>query len=178
MIGKIDMTNRMRTPSAPGLALIGDAALATDPLFGVGCGWALESAEWLSDAVAPALRGEEELEAGLRRYRRVHSRHLRGHAFMIHDYATGRKQTPAERLIWSAAARDKRVAARFDSFGSRQIGPARMLASATPRALVVNARHALRRRSAGSERVGGAAADDARHVDDAEQVGSGAEKAA
>ena len=55
VVGKIDMTNRMRVPSAPGLALIGDAALATDPLFGVGCGWAFQSAEWLADAVAPAL---------------------------------------------------------------------------------------------------------------------------
>jgi 2-polyprenyl-6-methoxyphenol hydroxylase-like FAD-dependent oxidoreductase len=69
VIGKIDMTNRQRTPTAPGLALIGDAALATDPLFGVGCGWAFQSAEWLADAVAPALRGEAALEAGLRRYR-------------------------------------------------------------------------------------------------------------
>ena len=50
MIGKIDMTNRVRVPVAPGLALVGDAALATDPLFGVGCGWAFQSAEWLADA--------------------------------------------------------------------------------------------------------------------------------
>ncbi|HEY2477828.1 MAG TPA: NAD(P)/FAD-dependent oxidoreductase [Solirubrobacterales bacterium] len=152
--GKIDMTNRMRTPTAPGLALIGDAALATDPLFGVGCGWAFQSAEWLSDAVVPALRGEEELETGLRRYRRAHSRHLRGHAFMIHDYATGRKQTPAERLIFSGAARDARVATVFDSFGARQIGPARMLATAVPLAMVANARHALGRRGSPAERVG------------------------
>ena len=94
MLGKIDMTNRMRVPTAPGLALIGDAALATDPLFGVGCGWAFQSAEWLADAVAPALGGDESLDEGLRRYRRRHSRQLRGHAWMIHDYATGRKMQP------------------------------------------------------------------------------------
>ncbi len=122
VLGKIDMTNRMRVPTAPGLALIGDAALATDPLFGVGCGWAFESAEWLADAVAPALRGEEALEKGLRRYRRSHSRHLRGHAWMIHDYATGRKLQPAERLFFSGAARDPHVATIFDAFGTRQIG--------------------------------------------------------
>jgi 2-polyprenyl-6-methoxyphenol hydroxylase-like FAD-dependent oxidoreductase len=63
IVGKIDMTNRMRVPTAPGLALIGDAALATDPLFGVGCGWAFQSSEWLVDAVAPAMAGEEDLEA-------------------------------------------------------------------------------------------------------------------
>ena len=64
VLGKIDMTNRVRKPVAPGLALVGDAALATDPLFGVGCGWAFQSAEWLRDASAPALQGEEPLEQG------------------------------------------------------------------------------------------------------------------
>jgi 2-polyprenyl-6-methoxyphenol hydroxylase-like FAD-dependent oxidoreductase len=140
------MTNRMRTPTAPGLALIGDAALATDPLFGVGCGWAFESAEWLADAVAPALRGEERLEAGLRRYRRRHSRHLRGHAWMIHDYASGRKMQPPERLLFSGAARDPRAAKVFDAFGSRQIGATHLMAAGIPLALVANARHAVRRR--------------------------------
>jgi 2-polyprenyl-6-methoxyphenol hydroxylase-like FAD-dependent oxidoreductase len=146
VLGKIDMTNRMRTPTAPGLALIGDAALATDPLFGVGCGWAFQSAEWLADAVAPALRGEEALEKGLRRYRRTHSRHLRGHAWMIHDFATGRKLQPAEKLFFSGAARDPHVAMIFDAFGTRQIGATHALAVGTPLALVANARYALRHR--------------------------------
>jgi menaquinone-9 beta-reductase len=144
VVGKIDMTNRMRVPTAPGLALIGDAALATDPLFGVGCGWAFQSAEWLADSVAPALRGEEALEKGLRRYRRTHSRHLRGHAWMIHDYATGRKLQPAERLMFSGATRDPHVAMIFDAFGTRQIGATHALAVGTPLALVANARYALR----------------------------------
>jgi menaquinone-9 beta-reductase len=158
VLGKIDMTNRMRTPTAPGLALIGDAALATDPLFGVGCGWAFQSAEWLADAVAPALRGETALEAGLRRYRRTHSRHLRGHAWMIHDYATGRKMQPPERLIFSGAARDPRVATIFDAFGARQIGATRMIATASPLAAVANARYALRRRRDCPDPVVGAGA--------------------
>ncbi|HWH20071.1 MAG TPA: NAD(P)/FAD-dependent oxidoreductase, partial [Solirubrobacterales bacterium] len=144
VLGKIDMTNRMRVPTAPGLALIGDAALAIDPLFGVGCGWAFQSAEWLADSVAPALRGEEELEKGLRRYRRRHSHHLRGHARIIHDYASGRKMQVQERVIFSAAVRDPRVAAIFDAFGTRQIGARKMIAVGTPLALVANARYALR----------------------------------
>ncbi|MFT3866450.1 MAG: NAD(P)/FAD-dependent oxidoreductase [Solirubrobacterales bacterium] len=159
ILGKLDMTNRMRVPSAPGLALIGDAALATDPLFGVGCGWAFQSAEWLADAVAPALRGEASLEAGLRRYRRTHGRHLRGHAWMIHDYATGRKLQPPERLIFSGAARDPHVAAIFDAFGTRQIGATRMIATAAPLALVANARYALGRRGRGESGPVGAGAE-------------------
>ncbi|HMI82131.1 MAG TPA: FAD-dependent monooxygenase, partial [Solirubrobacterales bacterium] len=143
VMGKTDMTNRMRKPVAPGLALIGDAALATDPLFGVGCGWAFQSAEWLSDSVLPALRGAEPLERGLARYRRRHAKELRGHAFFIHDYSTGRRFNPAERMLWSAATRDPEVALVLESFGTRQIGPARMLPRAIPRAIAVNARHAL-----------------------------------
>lgn len=145
VMGKIDMTNRMRQPVAPGLALIGDAALATDPLFGVGCGWAFQSAEWLSDSVLPALRGAEPLERGLKRYRRRHAKELRGHAFLIHDYSTGRRFNPAERMMFAAAARDPKTAALFDSFGTRQIGPSRMLPRMIPRAIAVNTRHALAR---------------------------------
>ena len=103
--------------TAPGLALVGDAALAADPLFGVGCGWAFQSGEWLADAVAPALAGEESLERGLKRYRRRHARKLRGHAFFINDYSSGRKLNPAERMLFAAAARDTKVAVRFDKFG-------------------------------------------------------------
>jgi 2-polyprenyl-6-methoxyphenol hydroxylase-like FAD-dependent oxidoreductase len=164
VLGKIDMTNRMRTPTAPGLALIGDAALATDPLFGVGCGWAFESAEWLADAVGPALRGEEGLEIGLRRYRRKHSRHLRGHARMIHDYATGRKMQPPERLLFSGAARDPRAAKVFDSFGARQIGAGRMMATGIPLAVAANARYALGRRRKTPEPLAGAGTGARSHV--------------
>jgi 2-polyprenyl-6-methoxyphenol hydroxylase-like FAD-dependent oxidoreductase len=145
VLGKIDMTNRMRKPVAPGLALIGDAALATDPLFGVGCGWAFQSAEWLTDSVLPALQGGESLEQGLEGYRRRHGRELAGHAFFIHDYATGRRMSPVERLMFSAAARDPKAAAIFEAFGTRRIRPQQMLPRLLPRAVAVNARHALAR---------------------------------
>jgi 2-polyprenyl-6-methoxyphenol hydroxylase-like FAD-dependent oxidoreductase len=140
VLGKIEMPNEVRVPTAPGLALAGDAALAVDPLFGVGCGWAFQSAEWLAGSVAPALRGEGELATGLKRYRRLHRRGLRGHAAMINDYASGRKMNPGERLIFSAAARDPRLATAFEAFGTRSIGPARFFVSAIPRSIVVNAR--------------------------------------
>jgi len=146
VLGKLEMPNEVREPVAPGLALAGDAALAVDPLFGVGCGWAFQSAEWLANSVSPALRGEEELAAGLKRYRRAHHRGLRGHATIINDYANGRRMNPGERLVFSAAARDARLATAFEAFGTRSIGPARFFATAIPRAVAVNARQALRSR--------------------------------
>ncbi len=149
VLGKIEMPNRVRTPVAPGLALAGDAALAADPLFGIGCGWALQSGEWLADCVAPALAGEELLEHGLKRYRRRHKRRLAGHAFMVNDYATGRSLSRGERALFAAAARDPEVAARFDRFATRQVGPTRTLAVTIPRSIVVNLRHSLRQRREG-----------------------------
>jgi 2-polyprenyl-6-methoxyphenol hydroxylase-like FAD-dependent oxidoreductase len=143
VLGKIDMLNRARVQTAPGLALAGDAALAIDPLFGVGCGWALQSGEWLADSVAPGLRGEEPLQAGLDRYRRRHSRELRGHAFMIHDYATGRRLTPTEKLLMAAAVHDPKVASAFDRVGTRRTKPVGELARILPRVVAVNARRAL-----------------------------------
>lgn len=143
VVGKIEMPNKVRVPVAPGLALVGDAAMAVDPLFGVGCGWAVQSGEWLAESVAPSLAGEESLEAGLSRYRRRHRRALRGHAGLINDYASGRRMNPGERLIFSAAARDPKLATSFDAFGTRNIGPARFFATAIPRSMAVNARHAL-----------------------------------
>lgn len=145
VMGKVDMTNRKREPAAPGLALIGDAALATDPLFGVGCGWAFQSAEWLCESVSPALQGAEPLEQGLERYRHRHAKELREHAFLIHDYATGRKFNPTERLMFAAAARDPQAAALFDRLGMRRARPSQVLPRLVPRAIAVNARHALAR---------------------------------
>jgi menaquinone-9 beta-reductase len=155
VVGKIEMPNRVRTVTAPGVALVGDAALAADPLFGVGCGWAFQSAEWLADAVAPALAGEEPIERGLRHYRRRYAKQLRGHAFLIHDYSSGRKMNPIERLLFSAAARDDEVAVRFDRFGTRQVGPAKMFATTLPRAALVNLRHGIRRSPGAAPAAGG-----------------------
>jgi 2-polyprenyl-6-methoxyphenol hydroxylase-like FAD-dependent oxidoreductase len=141
--GKLDMTNVANAPVAPGLALVGDAALAIDPLWGVGCGWALQSAGWLADSVSSALRGSEPLPAGLKRYRRAHARALRGHAMMIYDYAGGRKFNAPERFLFSTATYDERLAAVMEAFGTRSIGPAQMMARGIPLAVRARARRLL-----------------------------------
>jgi flavin-dependent dehydrogenase len=140
VIGKIEMPNRVRGPIAPGLALIGDAALATDPIFGVGCGFAFQSGEWLADSVARAMSGSESLEAGLRRYRRHHRWQLGMHARLIHDYSTGRKFDRVERLMMSTAVRDPQAAAVFEAVGTRRLTPPQALAPMAWRIVAVNAR--------------------------------------
>lgn len=147
ILGKVEMPNRIRRQTSPGLALVGDAALATDPLFGIGCGWALQSAEWLADSVAPALRDEESLARGLRRYRRRHNLRLRGHALPIHDYSTGRPMYRYEKALYRAATTDSKLAGTFAAYATREIGLTRLLAEALPRVAPADVRHTLRRRS-------------------------------
>ncbi len=146
VVGKIDIPNVIHAATAPGLALVGDAALATDPLWGVGCGWALQSGEWLADSVTPALLGQEPLQRGLQRYRRRYSRALHGHAAMIHDYAGGRKLNAVERVLFSCAARDERLALTFTAMATRNITPARALAASLPRVAMISARESIARR--------------------------------
>jgi 2-polyprenyl-6-methoxyphenol hydroxylase-like FAD-dependent oxidoreductase len=117
----------MRPAARPGVAFVGDAALAADPLWGVGCGWALQSADWLVEETARALVGGGDLDAALERYRRVHRRRLLGHYLMISDIASGRPVNVFERRLYRAAARDRIVRETFESIGSRRRQPARVL---------------------------------------------------
>jgi flavin-dependent dehydrogenase len=149
ILGKIEMPNVRRGPVAPGLALVGDAALATDPLWGVGCGWAFQTGEWLAGAVAGALAGSEPLSAGLERYRRRFRRRLGGHAWMIDDYATGRRWNVPERLLFSAATVDDRVGAVLGRYGTRMTGPQALLSpSLAARVAVAQVRRRRRARLA------------------------------
>jgi len=145
LLGKLEMTNRIRRPTAPGLALVGDAALASDPLFGIGCGWALRSGGWLADGVVPALRGEEPLRRGLARYRRAHRRHLALRAAVIHDYSSGRPMRAPERDFYRAAAADPLLAGLFGAYVGGRIGTGRLLAEALPRGAYLTARDGLAR---------------------------------
>jgi 2-polyprenyl-6-methoxyphenol hydroxylase-like FAD-dependent oxidoreductase len=145
VIGKVDMTNTARPPAARGMAFVGDAAQATDPLWGVGCGFAFQSAEWLVDAVAPELReGGEALDRGLAAYRREHRRHLAGHHFMASDYASGRAFTSVEKLLYRAGTRDPEIALKLHTLAGRYEALHKILTPATlARAAWVNAREAL-----------------------------------
>jgi menaquinone-9 beta-reductase len=142
VIGKVDMTNTSRPVARPGLAFVGDAAMASDPLWGVGCGFALQSAEWLVDRTADAVLSGRGLDSALARYRRRHRLALAGHHLLMNDFATGRPLNLIERAMFAAAARDDAMARHLYDFASRQKGPSQFLAPwAVARAAWVNLRH-------------------------------------
>ena len=131
ILGKLDLPNVSRPAARPGLAFVGDAALASDPLWGVGCGWAFQSAEWLVDETAEALLGGGDLDTALDGYRRVHRRRLGPHHFMIADLSSGRPANPVERGLYRAAVDDDDVFHAFEAIGSRRRSPATLFAPRT-----------------------------------------------
>lgn len=127
LIGKLEMPNVIRPAARPGIAFVGDAALATDPLFGVGLTFAFQSAEWLVDETSGALGGgRQELDDALRRYRRKFAWRLGPHHLQIADFSTGRKLRPLERLAFRKATIDPTVARAFGEVLTRERSPLRL----------------------------------------------------
>lgn len=146
LIGYIDypVLGRNVIPS-PTVALIGDAAHSADPVMAIGCGWALQSAEWLVEATAPALREGSSLASALKRYRRIRSAHIGGHERFLALAARSTKPNPIQKLMFSAAVRDRQTAHLLRAFAGREIPVRRFLSpSAISRAMLVNIRSAAR----------------------------------
>ena len=110
----------MRPAARPGVAFVGDAALATDPSVGVGCGWAFQSAEWLADHTCAALLDGGDLDGALERYRRAFRRRLGLEHWLIADFASGRKLRANERRLFRAAADDPVTARAFEAVATRR----------------------------------------------------------
>lgn len=113
----------------PGVALIGDAAMVGDPLWGTGCAWGFQTAEWLSDAVVDALhRGSvDSIDAGARRYQRQHRQRLLPHQLLNIDFAKRLKFNPLYKFFFAAGARDPKVAHSVLEVGSRNRSPFTLL---------------------------------------------------
>jgi len=111
VMGMLDMPNISRTTTAPGLALVGDAALAPDPVWGNGIGWAFQSAEWLVERTVEALSTArpEAVDRGLEQYRQQHQAALAGRFARDVDFAQVRPFNIFERLFYSAATRDPQM---------------------------------------------------------------------
>ncbi|MEX5721655.1 NAD(P)/FAD-dependent oxidoreductase, partial [Geodermatophilus maliterrae] len=124
VIGTVDYPNvTRRRVTGPGVALVGDAALVGDPLWGVGCGWAFQTGEWLADAVAPELLDGQVPVRGLAAYDREHRRRLLPHQRILVDLSSGRPLNRFERLVFGGAVHDERVARTVGAFGTRNAPP-------------------------------------------------------
>jgi len=127
--GMYDLPLYIRQAGGNGLALVGDAALTTDPVSGAGCGWALQSAEWLVDCVAPALHANAEqstevLETALKKYSELHANNLHKHQNIIANYSRAPLFLAGDGALFSLLARDRKMQQWFHAVYSRNRQPA------------------------------------------------------
>jgi 2-polyprenyl-6-methoxyphenol hydroxylase-like FAD-dependent oxidoreductase len=120
-IGMIDLPNLYRRPTAPGLALVGDAALASDPVWGVGCGWAFRSAEWLVEHTADAIREPASLRRGLARYRKEHKRRLLPIHRLNAGFSVAGPMDPVRRWLFSTAPHEPKLARHIGRFTAERV---------------------------------------------------------
>jgi 2-polyprenyl-6-methoxyphenol hydroxylase-like FAD-dependent oxidoreductase len=123
IVGRIELSNQWRNPIGKSVALIGDAAVSVDPLYGVGCGWALQTGEMLADALAPAIKNGRSRTAALRKYRRAVINEIYPHTATMIGYTRGRAPSAAERFVYRRAARNGAVEERLVTLVSRTYAP-------------------------------------------------------
>jgi flavin-dependent dehydrogenase len=140
LIGALDVPNVLRPAAKPGVALVGDAALAADPLLGVGCGWAFQSAEWLVDHTAASVVGGADFDAALARYSRAFRRRLRIHYWQVADLASGRGLRANERMGMRAAAANPAYARAVEEVSSRRRSPLTLFGPRLTRMMVRSGR--------------------------------------
>ncbi len=120
ILGKIEVPNVIRPAARPGIAFVGDAALAADPTFGVGISFAFMGAEWLVDETSNALDSRRALDNALRRYRRKFAWRLAPHHLQMADFSTAREITPLERRAFHRATVDPVFAHAFGKVLARE----------------------------------------------------------
>lgn len=136
------LVHRDPTP-APGLALIGDAALTTDPAPAPGCTWALLTGQWLAEHTADALHSDGSVDQAMRGYRRERRRLEREFFFMRSDAGSG-KANPVQRLLREAAVHDPLTAERLLRVGM-QVAPTTTVLRPTVLGRAWKIRHRARR---------------------------------
>lgn len=133
VFGMIKGQFHLRPSVASGMALVGDAAASTDPLWGCGIGWAFQTAEWLADFTAVALKENQSLDKSLSAYKKKHQQQLRGHNWYNGLFANGRSFNWFERVALSAATKDERCAQHIHAFAARHFSLSQLF---TPRSFI------------------------------------------
>jgi len=126
ILGMIEMPNTVRRASAPGIAFVGDAAMASDPVLGVGCGWALQTGDWLAQDVGPALVRGEGLDEALAVYAAHHAERLKAHHKLVCQFSLARPFNVVERAVFHAAASDQAFRLIMSRLGARLVNPREM----------------------------------------------------
>lgn len=129
VLGYVDYPNLARSPVWKGAAFCGDAALSLDPMSGVGCGFAIVSAELLADSTAQALRNGGQLDAALSAYESEFNKLFPPHAQGIRADSLVAKSMEAMRRSYARIAADADLQQEFIALTGRLVTPSQFQAA-------------------------------------------------
>ncbi len=101
--------------------------MTSDPLLGVGCGWAFQTGEWLAEDVGDALVRGQGIDEALETYARHHAQRLRAHHEITNKLALAEPMDLMNRTFFHAAASDPKVAKSFAMLNGRVAHPREVL---------------------------------------------------
>jgi flavin-dependent dehydrogenase len=123
VLGYLDYPNLARNPVWLGAAFCGDAALSLDPMSGVGCSFAMVSAELLAESTWRALQEGGKLEVALEAYESAFNALFSPHAQGIRADSLVAKSAEAVRRTYARIVADSDLQQEFIALTGRLITP-------------------------------------------------------
>jgi flavin-dependent dehydrogenase len=124
VLGYADYPSQVRQPVVGPVPFVGDAALSLDPMSGVGCGFALASADLLGRAFADRALDKAGIEDGLADYQRRFDSVILPHAEGIIADSVVSKDDNARRKTFDAICGDADLSRKYLALTGRMLLPA------------------------------------------------------
>lgn len=125
VMGYQDYPNLTRQPVCQDVAFIGDAAQSLDPMSGVGCSFALQTAAMLAQAVAASMQqGRIDTQLALQTYQRQFNEYFPFHARGIIADALIAKDEQAQQATFRTIRNDPELQRQYRDLTGRLILPA------------------------------------------------------
>ncbi|MGW1600632.1 NAD(P)/FAD-dependent oxidoreductase [Streptomyces eurythermus] len=124
LLGYTDYPSRIRQPVLGSVPFVGDAALSLDAMSGVGCGFALQSADLLARSFTGRSLNGADLRAGLADYRERFDSTILPHADGIcGDSLVGKDEATRQRMF-TTICRSPELSQKYLALTGRMVRPA------------------------------------------------------
>lgn len=123
LLGYGDYPSQLRQPVLGSIPFVGDAALSLDPMSGVGCGFALVSADLLARSFADRSLAENDLKDGLDEYRRRFEDVILPHAEGICGDSLVEKSEASRRRMFQTISGDPQLSQKYLALTGRMLSP-------------------------------------------------------
>ncbi|MFE4018389.1 NAD(P)/FAD-dependent oxidoreductase [Streptomyces sp. NPDC059101] len=123
LLGYSDYPSQIRQPVSGSIPFVGDAALSLDPMSGVGCGFALVSADLLARSFADRSLDKTDLGDGLAEYQKRFEDVILPHAEGICGDSLVDKNEASRRRMFQAISGNQELSQKYLALTGRMLMP-------------------------------------------------------